>query len=104
MTKPTQKVASGLVAVSLATAAFIYWDFASCAISEAEATQMVMAEMSRAGLDPQFLTGPTQTPGSCSFNYDYDGDGHKISYVIADDLMHGPELNSWDYGNEPNGP
>ena len=65
---------------------------------------MVLAELARAKLDPRFLHGPTQASGSCSFDFEYEGGGRKISYVAMEDWLHGPELAKWDYPENANGP
>lgn len=97
-------VVSIAVAVVLVAAAFRHYAFTGCVLTEAKATDMVMAELKRAELDPKYLTGPTQAPGSCSLDFYYDGEGRQISYVAIEDSLHGPELHRWDYAKDANGP
>lgn len=104
MIKQYRILTLGLVVGALGLGALLLKGFSSCAITKAEAKKMVLAELSRVGLDPKFLHGPTQSPGSCSFDFEYEGNGRKISYVAAEDPLHGPELHRWDYADHANGP
>ena len=89
--------------MAILAGAWIFESFTSCALAESQAKQIVLAELSRAGLDPSLLRGQNP-PRSCSYDFHYEGNGRTISYVVADDLLHGPELHRWDYAEGANGP
>jgi hypothetical protein len=91
-------------AAAILASLLVYKSLNSCVITESQATKLVQEELMRRGLDSKYLQGPTQSPGSCSYDFYYDGGGHRISYVAAEDPLHGPELHIWDYAADKNGP
>jgi len=73
----------------------IYFD--DCGLSEAQATEMVVEELARLGLDKKHLSGPENQTGTCSYSYDFEGQGQKLNYVVMSTWLHGVQLNVWDY-------
>lgn len=88
----------------IALLAFNFYGADTCSISEAKAREMVLKEILRNGFDPDFLRGPKRMNSKCAYDFLYENKGHKVSYVVADDWQHGPELHSWDYAADKNGP
>lgn len=58
------------------------------------ATRMVLEELKHRGMDPRFLSEPSES--GCMVTYGYDSPTQKLSYAVIDDPMHGPELHSYD--------
>ena len=71
-----------------------------CNISQEEARSIVLNELARQSLDPQFLSKPKSTPDRCSVDFEYRGHGTEISYVVASDPIHGLELRKWDHARD----
>ena len=87
----------GLLVISI-----LVFPFTSCALSEAHAKELMFQELSRRGFDPKFLQGPTQR--GCSYDFEYEGNGKRISYVVMDNPPRSPAVQSWDYAPDQNGP
>jgi hypothetical protein len=73
----------------------IYFDH--CGLSEAQATDMVAKELDRLGLDKKHLSGPESQEGSCSYSFDFEGQGRKLNYVVMSTWLQGVKLNVWDF-------
>lgn len=95
---------AGLAIVVWGSAAMFSRSLSACVITEEHASELVMAELSRAGLDSRFLSAPTGVPNDCWIEFEYQGNGRRISYVVVDDPLRGPEVNAWDYAADANGP
>jgi hypothetical protein len=90
----------GLLVVLLA----VYQSLVSCVLSEAQAKEMVLIELAQSGFHAKFLRGPTQAPGTCSYDFHYEGNGQKVDYVVIEDPPRGPAVTWWDYAADKNGP
>lgn len=73
----------------------VYFD--ECGLSEAQATDTVVEELVRLGLDKKHLSGPASQKGTCSYSFDFEGQGQKLNYVVMSTWLHGVQLNFWDY-------
>ena len=73
----------------------IYFD--ECGLSEAQATDMVAEELERSGLDKRHLSGPENQKGTCSYSFEFEGQGRKLNYVVMSTWLQGVKLNVWDF-------
>lgn len=62
---------------------------------------MVIQELARAGLDEKHLSGPEDQQGSCSYSFDFAGQGQELNYVVMSTWLHGVTVNIWDYKRDP---
>ena len=70
--------------------------FGECGLSEAQAKSMVVDELVRKGLDAKYLNGPQDPKGSCSYSFQFTGQGRDLNYVVMSTWMQGVKLNVWD--------
>ena len=84
------------VAYSLVTE--IYFD--DCGLSEAQAKDAVIREINSLKLDKKYLSSSSGQAGSCSYSFDFEGQGKKINYVVMSTWLHGVKVTSWDYHRE----
>jgi hypothetical protein len=73
----------------------VYFD--QCGLSQEQATDRVLEELSLRGFDKKYLSGPEAKKESCSYSFDFDGQGQKLNYIVMSTWLHGVKLNTWDY-------
>ena len=74
---------------------YVAYVFNTCeAVPTDYATRMVLEDLKRRGMDPTFLSEPSES--ECMISYGYDSPAQDISYAVIDDPMHGPELHYYD--------
>lgn len=78
-----------------AVVAGLYFD--DCGLSAAQAKDAVVEELVREALDQRYLSGSAVQNGTCSYSFDFQGQGRKLNYVVMSTWLHGVEVSVWDY-------
>lgn len=76
----------------------VYFD--DCGLSQAQAKKVVLEHLDRFNLDAKYLKAPVTQKVSCSYSFDFEGQGQKLNYVVISTWIHGVKLTSWDYQRE----
>jgi hypothetical protein len=87
------------LAPALAYSVIAAANFDGCGLSDTAARGIVVEELVRLGLDQKYLSGPERDQNSCSFSFDFNGQGRKLNYVVTA-TSHSVDLTFWDYERE----
>lgn len=87
-----------VISSAYAIVAEIYFD--DCGLSEAQAKDAVIKELDLRRLDKRFLSASAAQKGSCSYSFDFEGQGQKLNYIVMSTWLQGVKVNFWDYKRE----
>ena len=74
---------------------WIAWDWNECSFSEEYATEYLSKKLKERNLKPKYLSAPHFIKEQCSYNYMYEGEGRKLSYIFSSL----GKIHFWDYAN-----